>query len=67
MIQRLLLRGRGRSVVLIDIYMKFIEDIMNRFQFTVQKRNCVTKFQEKLLKKCKCKCYGSCTLHIDLC
>ena len=31
-------------LVLIDIYMKFIEDIMNRFQFTVQTGNCVTKF-----------------------
>ena len=37
-------------LVLIDNYMKFIEDIMNRFQFTVQTRNCVTKFQGKLLK-----------------
>ena len=27
-------------LVLID--MKFIEDIMNRFQFTVQTRNCIT-------------------------
>ena len=35
--------------------MKFIENIMNRFQFIVQTRNCVTKFQGKLLKKCKCK------------
>ena len=51
-------------LVLIDIYMKFIENIMNRFQFIVQTRNCVTKFQGKLLKKCKCKSYGSCTLHI---
>ena len=40
-------------LVLIDIYMKFIEDIMNRFQFTVQTGNSVTKFQGKLLKKCK--------------
>ena len=31
--------------MLIDIYMKFIENIMNRFQFTVQTGNCVTKFQ----------------------
>ena len=37
--------------MLIDIYMKFIEDIMNRFQFTVQTGNCVTKFQGELLKK----------------
>ena len=51
-------------LVLIDIYMKFIENIMNRFQFIVQTRNSVTKFQGKLLKKCKCKSYGSCTLHI---
>ena len=43
------------GLVLIDIYMKFIENIMKRFQFIVQKRNCVTKFQGKLLKKCKCK------------
>ena len=28
-------------LVLIDIYMEFIEDIMNRFQFTVQTGNCV--------------------------
>ena len=40
-------------LVLIDIYMKFIADIMNRFQFTVQTRNCFTKFQGKLHKKCK--------------
>ena len=52
------------GLVLIDIYMKFIENIMQRFQFIVQKRNCVTKFQGKLHKKCKCKSYGSCTLHI---
>ena len=51
-------------LVLIDIYMKFNEDIMNRFRFTVQTGNCVTKFQGKLLKKCKCKSYGSCTLHV---
>ena len=41
-------------LLLIDIYMKFIENIMNRFQFIVQTRNCVTKFQGKLLKKYKC-------------
>ena len=35
--------------------MKFIENIINRFQFIVQTRNCVTKFKGKLLKKCKCK------------
>ena len=41
-----------------------VENIMNRFQFIVQTRNSVTKFQGKLLKQCKCKSYGSCTLHI---
>ena len=51
-------------LLLIDIYMKFIENIMNRFQFIVQTRNCVTKLQGKLLKKYKFKYYSSCTLHI---
>ena len=36
--------------MLIDIYMKFIEKIMNRFQFIVQTRYCVAKLQGKLLK-----------------
>ena len=38
------------SLVLTDIYMKFIENIMNRFQFIVQTRNCVTKFQRNYSK-----------------
>ena len=38
-------------LVLIDIYMKFIEDIMNRFRFIVRTLNCVTKFQGKLLNQ----------------
>ena len=62
--QELLFLHSARRLMLIDIYMKFIENIMNRFQFIVQTLNCVTKFQGKLLKKCTCKSYGSCTLHI---
>ena len=33
--------------------MKFIEDIINRFQFTVHTRICVTNFQGKITQKVK--------------
>ena len=46
--------------MLIDIYMKFIEDIMNRFQFTVQTQNCVSKFQGKLLVDICMKFHDAC-------
>ena len=38
--------------MLIDIYIKCIENIMNRFQFTVQTQNCVTdKVPREITKK----------------
>ena len=38
----------ARHLMLIDIYMKFLEDILNTFQVTEQARFCDgTKFQKK--------------------
>ena len=47
---------------LIDIYRKFLEDILNRFQVTERTQFC-DRVQGKYLKKYKRKIYDSCTLH----
>ena len=51
--------------MLIDIYIKFREDSLNRFQVIEQ-----TRFYESLkeiTKKYNCKSYGSCPLHVVKC
>ena len=60
----------ARCLMLIDIYMKFLEDILNRFQVTERTRFCDGQSSKGnnsksiILKKYKCKNYGSCTMHI---
>ena len=51
-------------LMLIDIYIKFLEDILNTFQVTERTRFCDRQsFTWKELKY-KCKSYGSCTQHV---
>ena len=61
----------AHRLILVDICMKFhdaslyglkIIERTRRQDFGSKGNN--SKFQGKLLKKCKCKSYGSCTLHI---
>ena len=52
----------ARCLMLIDIDMKFLEDIMNRFHVTERTRFCDGPGSKE---NNKCKRYGSCALHVD--
>ena len=52
-------------LMFIDIYMKSLEDILNRFQVTEWTRFCDGQSSKgNDSKKCKCKSCGSCALHV---
>ena len=53
----------ARCLMLIDIYMKFGEDILNGFQ-VIERYDFVIESKGNNSKSIKCKCYGSCFLHV---
>ena len=50
----------ARHLMLIDIYIKFLEDILNRFQVTELTQQSSKENNSKSINAS----YGSCTLHI---
>ena len=53
----------AHRLILIDIYIKFREDSLKDFQ-VIERTVFCDSVQGKLLKKYKCKSYGSWALHI---
>ena len=54
----------ARCLMLIDIYMKVLEDILNWFQVTERTIFVTDKVPREITQKYKRKSYGSCAQHV---